>query len=192
MSSFFRDKEAQTAEASLRMSSCPAQGRACDSHKCPYPGKGPLFCRLSSSYWNGGAVPVCTRGVELRKRYANSDQRQQTQRQLLLLGETGTSDIGWPGMTSGGRGQPVWGLADALEADRWTDWSKHWENLLTAVPGPGCDHLTDLTPHHQLLPSPFTHSTLLLRSHRVPNTPLPSTPTLESTGLHISPQRGLL
>lgn len=157
MSSFFRDKEAQTAEASLRRSSCPAQGRAGDSQLQVPPtlGKARWLCRLSSSYWNGGAVPVCTRGVELRKRYANSDQRQQTQRQLLLLGETGTSDIGWPGMTSGGQGPACVGAGRCTEADRWTDWSKHWENTPHSCAQPGCDHLTDLTPHHQLLPSPL-------------------------------------
>lgn len=107
-------------------------------------------------------------------------QRQQTQWQLLILGETGTSDIGWPGMTLGRQGPACMGVGRCTEADRWTDWSNPGKTLLTAVLSLGMS--TSLT-------SPLTTSScpLLyplhppsLRSHRVPNTPLPSTPTLKA------------
>ena len=64
---------------------------------------------------------MCPHGEGLRKRYANSDQRQQPQWQLLLLGETGTSDIGWPGMTSGGQQPACMGAGRCTEADRQMD-----------------------------------------------------------------------
>lgn len=119
----------------------------------PHPGKGPLALQTFQFLleWRSCACVYTWSGAQEE----TCKQRQQTQWQLLILGETCTSDIGWPGMTSGGQGPACMGVGRCTEADRWTDWSKHWENTPHSCAQPGYDHLTDLSPHHQLLPSPL-------------------------------------